>query len=228
MPDRSSSSTSRFTSGSMPGSTARALEVAVIGAGFAGIAAAIELAQAGIAFTVFDRGDEVGGTWRDNTYPGCACDIPSHLYSLSFALNPDWSRAYPPQPEILEYLVARHRPLRAATVDPLRHRDHRGPLRRAHRPMGVAHHRRGGARGRRGHQRHRSAVPAVGARRGRSRHLRGHRVPLGPLAPRPRPAGREGGRGRHRGQRHPVRARDRPGGRPPHRLPAHPAVGAAP
>ena len=63
-------------------------------------------------FVVLERAGEVGGTWRDNTYPGCACDVPSHLYSFSFAPNPGWSRAFSPQPEILAYL----RPARAATA----------------------------------------------------------------------------------------------------------------
>lgn len=80
--------------------------VVVIGAGFAGIGAAILLRQAGYTdVTVLEQADEVGGTWRDNTYPGCACDVPSNLYSFSFEPNPDWTRAYPSQPEIEEYLV---------------------------------------------------------------------------------------------------------------------------
>ena len=84
----------------------RSLDVAIIGAGFAGIAAAIKLRDEGVhSFTIYEQGTDVGGTWRDNTYPGCACDIPSHLYSYSFALNPDWSRSYPLQPEICDYLV---------------------------------------------------------------------------------------------------------------------------
>lgn len=78
--------------------------VAVIGAGFAGLGVAIRLKQAGIPFVVFERADEIGGTWRDNTYPGCQCDVPSHLYSFSFALNPNWSRTYSPQSEIWQYL----------------------------------------------------------------------------------------------------------------------------
>ncbi|MCD9623114.1 flavin-containing monooxygenase [Rhabdothermincola salaria] len=77
----------------------------VIGAGFAGLGAAIELVAAGHDdVVVLEAADEVGGTWRDNTYPGCACDIPSHLYSFSFEPNPDWTRAYPRQPEIQAYL----------------------------------------------------------------------------------------------------------------------------
>ncbi len=79
--------------------------VAIVGGGFSGIGLAIRLRQAGVGdFVVLDRGDRVGGTWRDNTYPGAACDIPSHLYSFSFAPNPDWSRAYSPQAEIEQYL----------------------------------------------------------------------------------------------------------------------------
>jgi cation diffusion facilitator CzcD-associated flavoprotein CzcO len=67
---------------------------------------ALRLKQEGIdSFTLFERADEIGGTWRDNTYPGCACDIPSHLYSISFAPNPDWSRKFSPWNEIQEYLL---------------------------------------------------------------------------------------------------------------------------
>ena len=79
--------------------------VFVIGAGFAGLGMAIKMDEAGFAdFLVVDKGAEVGGTWRDNTYPGAACDVPSQLYSFSFALNPGWSRSFSPQPEIQEYL----------------------------------------------------------------------------------------------------------------------------
>ncbi len=78
--------------------------VAVIGAGFAGITLGVRLLQAGIDdVVILERGDDVGGVWRENTYPGCACDVPSALYSLSFAPNPDWSRTYATQPEILDY-----------------------------------------------------------------------------------------------------------------------------
>ena len=81
------------------------VRVAVIGAGFAGIGTAVRLKQEGIEdFVVLDRGEGVGGTWRDNTYPGCACDVPSHLYSFSFAPNPEWSHSFSKQPEIYAYL----------------------------------------------------------------------------------------------------------------------------
>jgi cation diffusion facilitator CzcD-associated flavoprotein CzcO len=78
---------------------------AIVGSGFGGIGMAIKLKQAGIEdFVVLDRDSDVGGTWHANTYPGCQCDIPSHLYSFSFAPNPNWSRTYATQPEIHRYL----------------------------------------------------------------------------------------------------------------------------
>jgi cation diffusion facilitator CzcD-associated flavoprotein CzcO len=81
------------------------VHVAIVGSGFSGLGAAIRLKQEGFQdFVVLERAGEVGGTWRDNTYPGCACDVPSHLYSFSFAPNPGWSRAFSPQPEIFSYL----------------------------------------------------------------------------------------------------------------------------
>ncbi|MCW2846797.1 MAG: NAD(P)/FAD-dependent oxidoreductase [Marmoricola sp.] len=77
----------------------------VVGAGFAGLGTAIKLDENGFTdFLVVDKGSSVGGTWRDNTYPGAACDVPSQLYSFSFAPNPGWSRSFSPQPEIRAYL----------------------------------------------------------------------------------------------------------------------------
>lgn len=82
-------------------------DVVVVGTGFAGLAAAHWLAEAGIHdVTLIERSNQVGGTWRDNTYPGAACDVPSHLYSLSFAPNPDWSHSFSRQAEIQDYLVS--------------------------------------------------------------------------------------------------------------------------
>jgi cation diffusion facilitator CzcD-associated flavoprotein CzcO len=81
------------------------VDVAIVGGGFSGLGAAIRLKQRGNDdFIVLERHGEVGGTWHANTYPGCACDVPSHLYSFSFAPNPDWSNTYSPQPEIGAYL----------------------------------------------------------------------------------------------------------------------------
>jgi len=79
--------------------------VAIAGSGFGGLGMAIRLKQEGHEdFVIFERAQEVGGVWRDNSYPGCACDVQSHLYSFSFAPNPNWSRAYSPQAEIHAYL----------------------------------------------------------------------------------------------------------------------------
>jgi cation diffusion facilitator CzcD-associated flavoprotein CzcO len=81
------------------------VRIAIVGAGFAGIGMAIRLREAGIEdFVVLERADDVGGTWQANTYPGCQCDVPSHLYSFSFEPNPSWTRTYSMQPEIWAYL----------------------------------------------------------------------------------------------------------------------------
>ncbi|MDT5082196.1 MAG: hypothetical protein QOJ80_6833 [Mycobacterium sp.] len=90
--------------------------VAIIGAGMSGLCMAAKLQDAGMdAFTIFEKADEVGGTWRDNTYPGLTCDVPSRYYSYSFRPNPDWSHLFPPGPEIQEYFrgVATERGVRA-------------------------------------------------------------------------------------------------------------------
>jgi cation diffusion facilitator CzcD-associated flavoprotein CzcO len=82
-----------------------AVDIVVVGSGFSGLAMAVALKRSGREdFLVLERAGEVGGTWRDNSYPGCACDVPSHLYSLSFAPNPDWTSTFSPQPEIGAYL----------------------------------------------------------------------------------------------------------------------------
>ncbi|AHH16729.1 putative monooxygenase [Nocardia nova SH22a] len=87
------------------GALAEHTPIAVIGAGIAGIGLAVALRAAGFEdFLILERADDLGGTWQANTYPGCACDVPSQLYSYSFAPNPDWSRTYGRQPEILGYL----------------------------------------------------------------------------------------------------------------------------
>jgi len=79
--------------------------IAILGAGIGGLCMGIELSRAGIgSFTIFEKSNGVGGTWRDNTYPGATCDVPSHFYSFSFATSPEWSRIFPEQPEILRYL----------------------------------------------------------------------------------------------------------------------------
>ncbi|WP_082981585.1 flavin-containing monooxygenase [Mycolicibacterium mucogenicum] len=81
------------------------VDIIIVGAGFAGVGMAVQLARrSDQTFVVLERADDLGGSWRDNTYPGVACDVPSHLYSYSFAMNPDWSRQYSPGSEIWEYI----------------------------------------------------------------------------------------------------------------------------
>src|SRR6478609_3886100 len=88
-----------------PDPTATTARVIIVGTGFAGLGMAARLKRAGMDdFLVLERADDVGGTWRDNTYPGCACDVPSALYSFSFALNAEWSRFFAGQAEIERYL----------------------------------------------------------------------------------------------------------------------------
>ena len=80
-------------------------QVAIIGAGFGGLAMAIRLLQRNIHnFVILEKSNEVGGTWRENQYPGAACDVQSHLYSLSFAPKTDWSKRYAEAPEIFDYI----------------------------------------------------------------------------------------------------------------------------
>lgn len=82
----------------------KSVDIAIVGAGMSGICMAAKLLDAGIdTFTIFEAADDVGGTWRDNTYPGLTCDVPSRYYSYSFAPNPDWSRWMAPGPEIHDY-----------------------------------------------------------------------------------------------------------------------------
>ena len=198
---------------------------AIIGSGFSGLGMAIRLKQEGIEdFVVLERGDDVGGTWHYNTYPGCACDVPSHLYSFSFAPNPDWSETYSRQPEIRDYLQ-RAAPTSTASAPHVRlnctverHRVGRGrrrwtietsdgPLRARVVVAGM------------GPLAEPKTPPTRGARR-----LRGRDVPLRPLEPRLRPHRQARRRHRHRRVGDPVRARDPDAGRAAARDPAHPAV----
>ena len=82
------------------------MRFAIIGAGMSGILSAVKLREAGLHdFTIYEKADRLGGTWRENTYPGIACDVPSHLYSYSFESNPDWSRHFSPARSLfLEFL----------------------------------------------------------------------------------------------------------------------------
>ncbi len=88
-----------------PASEPRRVRIAIIGSGFAGLGMGIRLRQAGVEdFEILERSQDIGGTWRDNSYPGCAVDVQSHLYSYSFAPNPNWTRVYSPQQEIWAYI----------------------------------------------------------------------------------------------------------------------------
>ncbi len=116
----------------------RAPTIAILGAGAGGLCMAMRLKHMGItSFTIFEKAAGVGGTWRDNTYPGACCDVKSHLYSFSFEPNPDWRDTFAEQPEILAYFehCAEHHDLRAA--HPLRHGDHVAALRRGGRSVGA-------------------------------------------------------------------------------------------
>src|SRR5512139_3086205 len=84
--------------------TGRDIRVVVMGAGMAGILSGIKLLEAGISnCAIYEKADRIGGTWRENTYPGLTCDVPSHAYTYSFEPNPDWSHMLPPGAEIQEY-----------------------------------------------------------------------------------------------------------------------------
>lgn len=87
-------------------STVAEVDVVVVGTGFSGIGMAVALQDAGRSFVILEKADEIGGTWRDNRYPGVACDVPSHLYSFSFELNPYWSHTYSRGDVIQDYLLA--------------------------------------------------------------------------------------------------------------------------
>ena len=202
----------------------------IIGTGFAGLGMAIALQRRGVDFVILEKADDIGGTWRDNSYPGCACDVPSHLYSFSFEPKATWSKLFSPQPEILDYLkgVTEKYGLRryirfGAKVSRAHWDDERIPLARLHRVR----------------RRVRRPVSDLGRRRAahpaHTRH-RGHgRIPrprfpfraVGPQRRFDRQAGRDH---RHRGQCYSDRAgagAPRRRGRRGAALSAHSAVGGA-
>ena len=200
-------------------------DIAIVGSGFSGLGMAIRLKQAGIDdFVVLERADEVGGTWQANTYPGCACDVPSHLYSFSFAPNPDGRRPTRRSPRSgrtcaaapTTFGIRPHLRLGCA-VESATWLDGRAPL--------GARDLAGHAPRARARRRHGAADRAADPRHPRSRRLRGRRLPLGPLEPRRRPRRQAGRLDRHRRVGDPVRPRDPAGGRAAARVPAHAAVG---
>ena len=201
--------------------------ILIVGAGFGGIAAAIELRRHGFDdVTILDARPRLGGTWLHNSYPGAACDVPSHLYSFSFAQRRDWSRLCSPQEEILDYLrgVARDHGVdrRVVAFDTTRHVLRLGRRRRAR--WTVDHARTAGpARPTRSilatGQLHQPAVPA---HRRASSAFAGHSFHSARVGPRLRPA-----RQARRGRSAPARAPSSSSPRSPsrsraaRRLPAH-------
>ncbi len=172
------------------------------------------LRRAGYAdVTVFERGERVGGVWHHNTYPGAACDIPSHLYEFSFAPNPRWSRRFAPRPEIQAYLEELARPLDVRTSTEVRSARFDGGRWTLETSAGSLQRRRAD-------HRVRPALDPERAGAARARRLRRPRVPHRALAPRRR--ARRPARGGHRDglQRDPGRAGDRRHGRAGRRLPA--------
>ena len=114
----------------------------IIGTGFSGLGMAIALQKQGVDFVILEKADDVGGTWRDNTYPGCACDIPSHLYSYSFEPKPDWKNPFSYQPEIWDYLKGSHREVRATPLHRVQFPGRSRLLGRRRVPLARVHHRR--------------------------------------------------------------------------------------
>ena len=204
------------------------MRVAVIGAGPGGIAMGIQFAAAGYDFTIFDRGDGFGGTWRNNTFPGAACDVPSHFYSYSFALNPRWSKTFANQPEILAYLerVADDHQLAEQTrcADP----SHHVAMARRCGALDTGDGGRHDARVRRRRHRSRHARRPLHSRRSRCRAIPGPDVSLVELGPLEIDCGRTCRIDRDGRKRDPVRTRDRRRGRAPDRVPAHADLGEPP
>ena len=161
------------------------LRFAIIGAGMAGILAAIKLTEAGFDdFTVYEKADTLGGTWRENTYPGSSCDVPSHLYSYSFSLTPEWSHRFSPgrrDPRVLREGRARSR---RRPAHPLRRGGRRAAPSRA--GSGSSRPRTGARRGRRRHRGDGRAAPPTAPGHRRARSLRGRAVPQLALGPRRR------------------------------------------
>ena len=111
----------------------------IIGTGFSGLGMGIALQQQGVDFLILEKADEVGGTWRDNTYPGAACDVPSHLYSFSFEPKPDWRYVFSYQPEILDYLKGVTDQVRAAPLHQVQLPCDAGALGRRRVPLARLH-----------------------------------------------------------------------------------------
>ena len=193
--------------------------IAVVGGGFGGVGAAVMLKREGYEdVTVFEKGERVGGVWQHNTYPGAACDIPSHLYEYSFAPN-RWSRRYAPRVGDSGIRGRGGAALRRARQGPHRHRGEERGLGRGARQVATADQRRA-ARGRPPDHRLRPTLSAVGATDRGTGELRGPSLPHGRVAPRRRPCRQAGRRDRQRLQRDPGRAGDPARSSAARRLPA--------
>ena len=206
------------------------LRVAIIGAGMSGLAAAHRLRQAGVDVVVLEKNDEVGGTWFDNTYPGCRVDVPNHLYSYSFAQRLDWPEHFSTQAVLLDYfrqcaddLELRPLILFGTEVTEMAWSDDTDSwhLEPAHRG------RRGDARGPGRRVRRGPAEPAPVPRHRGPRGLRRSVVPLRSVGARRRPDRQAGRRHRHGGQWRPVHPGGGRRGRRGVRVPAHPARGSS-
>ena len=205
--------------------------VAIIGAGMSGLLVAHRLQQAGIPFVILEKNADVGGTWYENSYPGCRVDNPNHNYSYSFAQRHDWPLHFSTQDVLLDYLR------RCADAFGLREhiRFETEVVSATWSESDLAWTVRvRGADGAEESLAANAVVSFVGqlnrpslSRHRRRRDLRGAELPLRPLAPRRRSDRQARGGDRHGGQRLPVRPRDRAQGRPSGGLPAHPALAPA-
>ena len=199
---------------------ARHMKVLVVGAGMSGLLTGIRLSQAGVPFEIIDKNPDVGGTWYENTYPGCRVDNSNHMYSYSFEPNHAWPQHFSPQPVLLEYfrgIAAKYdlkKHIRFETqVELLAWDDARNVWRAT-------------LKGRDGKTEVVEATAVVTAV-GQLNKPRFPDLPLRRVAPRRGPEGQAGGRHRHRRLVLPVRARDRTRGGQADRLPAEPTLGPA-
>ena len=206
----------------------RSPRVVIIGAGFGGLAAAVALRRRGIDdLLIIERSDGVGGTWRQNIYPGAACDIQSHLYSFSFAPNRKWARTYAYQPEILAYLESV-----ADDFDLRRHLMLDTSVRKAMWNEQAAHWEVELDDGRTTRRRHRRQRGRIVRRRAVPRHQGAHRLHRRPdahlaMGRHRRPDRQAGGGHRHRRQRRAGRSRNRKDRSATDGIPAHAAVDGA-
>ncbi|MBA2241129.1 MAG: NAD(P)-binding protein [Solirubrobacterales bacterium] len=198
------------------------MRIAIVGAGVSGIAMGVALREAGFEeFTILERNPELGGVWSQNTYPGACCDVPSYLYSYSYAQRRDWSR--PCSPQVGDPRLPARRRDRPRGSRPHPHGGRGRPRHLARRPEALAarDRRRRDARGRDPGARMRSALASLAAAARGHERVRGTELPLGRVGPRPRPSWSTRRGDRHGRQRRPVRPPRRRERRAGRRLPAH-------